>query len=180
MKLFWKAIKLIFYIVLILSAHIFIVNFLPFPFNQINIIFSSLLLFLTISPGKNSMWLALIISYFSELFSSIPFGIATAALLISLLIINWFQLNILTNRSLYMVFLSAILGIILYRILFICLLTINNYFHNLPVLPYSEIVIDAGWEVLLSSLMVFALYFLNYVWLKYWHKSSTNNTRIYG
>lgn len=161
MRLLWGTIKLFIYIVLILALHIFIVNFLSFPFNHINIIASLFLLLLTVSTNKRVLWLALIISYFSELFSSVPFGIATAALLTSLLIINWFQMNILTNRSVYMIFLSAILGIALYRIIFIFLLAAYNYFFNLPNLPYKEIMADAGWEIMLSSIALFVLYFLD-------------------
>ncbi|OGH91797.1 MAG: hypothetical protein A2534_04705 [Candidatus Magasanikbacteria bacterium RIFOXYD2_FULL_39_9] len=167
-------------IFLILAAHIFVVNFLPFPFSHINIIFSLSLLILTISPSSRVLWLALITSYVSELFSSIPFGIGTAALFISLLIINWFQLNILTNRSVYMIFLSAILGISLYRALFVLLLTVNNYFYSLAPLPYREILADAGWEVLLSSLLLFFLYLLDVKFLRHFRSSSSKSIRMYG
>ena len=158
MKILWRTLLLFLTILLILVAHIFVVNFLPFPFDHINIIFSSLLLMLTVTSDKKVIWLALVISYFSELFSSIPFGVGTAALIASLLIINWFQLNILTNRSVYMVFLSALLGLSAYRFLFVLFLTANNYFFNQGALPYKEIAANAGWEILLSSLAVFLFY----------------------
>lgn len=180
MQTLWKIIMFFLSIFLILASHIFVVNFLPFPFSNINIIFSLSLLILTISPSSKALWLALITSYISELFSSIPFGVGTAALFISLLIINWFQLNILTNRSVYMIFLSATLGIALYRSLFVLLLTVHNYFYNLPPLPYKEIVADAGWEVLLSSLLLFFLYLLDTKFLRRLRSSSSKNIHMYG
>ena len=180
MKFLIRALLLFIYLVLILTAHIFIVNFLPYPFNHTNIIFAIFLLTITVSINNHTIWLVLITAYFSELLSSIPFGIGTASLLISLLIINWFQFNILTNRSIYMVFLSAVLGITLYRLLFIGLLTVHNYFFTLPTLPYKEIMVDAGWEILLSSLALFILYIIYNRIQKFFNPSARNRIQLYG
>jgi hypothetical protein len=166
MKLLWRMLLLLLTILLIMVAHIFVVNFLPFPYNYINITFSLLLLLLTTGSNKKIIWLGLTVSYFLELFSGIPFGIGMAATIISLLIINWFQLNILTNRSGYMVFLSLLLGITLYRILFVVFLAINNYFLHRKILPYKNIIADAGWEIALSSVILFLLYILAARFLK--------------
>ncbi len=166
MQLLWRALRLFLTILLILVAHIFVINFLPFPFNYINITFSLLLLFLTNSSNKKIIWLGLIVSYFSELFSGSPFGIGMAATIISLLVINWFQLNILTNRSGYMVFLSLLLGITLYRILFVLFLATNNYFLHQKALPYKEVIANAGWEILLSSVVLFLLHLIGSKFLK--------------
>ncbi len=180
MRLLWRTLLLLFTILAILIAHIFVVNFLPFPFNHINITFSLLLLFLTVNSDKNIIWLGLIVSYFSELFSGASFGIGIAATIISLLVINWFQLNILTNRSGYMVFLSLLLGVTLYRILFVILLTINNYFSHKATLSYAEIVADAGWEILLSSVVLFLLYFIGSKFLKRLNPARAKSGVIYG
>ena len=166
MKLLWKILTFFFTVLLILIAHIFVVNFLPFPFNHINIALSCLLLLSTAKSDKKSIWLGLIVSYFLELFSGAPFGIGMAATILTLLIINWFQLNILTNRSGYMVFLSLLLGTAFYRTLFIIFLTINNYFSHEPALPYQEIIVDAGWEISLSSIILFLIYFIGAIFLK--------------
>jgi hypothetical protein len=112
---------------------------------------------MTVNPSGKIIWLGLIVSYFLELFSGSPFGIGMAATTISLLAINWFQLNILTNRSGYIVLLSLLLGIALYRILFILFLTVSRYFLHQESLSYKEVIIDAGWEVLLSSVVLFLL-----------------------
>lgn len=167
MRLLWRTLLLLLAILLILITNIFVVNFLPFPFNHINITFSLLLLFLTVGSDKKIIWLGLIVSYFSELFSGSPFGIGMAATIISLLVINWFQLNILTNRSGYMIFLSLLLGLALYRTLFVMFLTANNYFSHQQTLFYKEIITDAGWEVLLSSVVLFLLYIMGSKFLKH-------------
>lgn len=160
MKFLQKILFLFLAVLLILIAHIFVINFLPYPFNHLNTVFGLLLFFLTIKPSRQIIWLAIILGYFLELLSGIPFGIGQASLIISLLIINWFQLNILTNRSAYIIFISAIIGMIFYRALFFTLLIIHNYFFNSSLLPGKEVFVDIAWEVLFSALEVFILYFV--------------------
>ncbi len=166
MSVIWRTLSFIFTALLILTAHIFVINFFPFPFNQINIIIASLIFLSTINQSKKIIWLGLVVSYLSGLLSSTPFGIGMVATLISILAINWFQLNILTNRSGYMVFLSLLLGVAIYRILFVFFLAVNNYFSHNPALLYGEIIINAGWEILLSSVFVFLFYLLSSRFLK--------------
>ncbi len=166
---------LILTILLFVTANIFVVNFLPFPFSHINITLSWLLLLLTINPDKKNIWLAMIVYYFLELFSSKPFGIGIAATIITLLIINWFQLNILTNRSEFMVFLSLLLGVTLYRTLFVIFLTVNNYFSHLQALSYKEIFADAAWEISLSSVILFLIYFISSKFFKRLHPGYIKN-----
>ncbi|TSC84834.1 MAG: hypothetical protein G01um101413_218 [Parcubacteria group bacterium Gr01-1014_13] len=180
MRLLWRALSLILTIWLILIAHIFVVNFLPFPFNSINITFSLLLLFLTVSQNKKIIWLGLITSYFLELFSGSPFGIGMAATIISLLVINWFQLNILTNRSGYIVLLSLLLGIALYRILFVAFLVVSRYFFHQESLSYKQVIVDAGWEVLLSSVLLFLLQLIGSKFIKRFNSTRTKTGIIYG
>ena len=180
MVILWRIFLLLFTILLIIVANIFVVNFLPFPFNYINITFSLLLLFLTVGSNKKIIWLGLIVSYFSELFSGSPFGIGMAATIISLLVINWFQLNILTNRSGYIVFLSLVLGITLYRTLFVIFLAINNYFFNQQTLAYKEIIVDAGWEIFLSSVVLFLIYLISSKFLKRVNSARIKSGILYG
>lgn len=180
MRLLWRTLRFLLAILLILTAHIFVINFLPFPFNHINITFSLLLLFLTIGSDKKIIWLGLIVSYFLELFSGAPFGIGMIATIISLLVINWFQFNILTNRSEYMVFLSLLLGITLYRILFVIFLAAGNYFSHQKAPPYKQIVADAGWEILLSSVVLFLLYVIGSKFLKRLNPARAKSGVAYG
>lgn len=179
LQILWRTLRFIFIIFAILTAHIFVVNFLPSPFNHINITLSVLLLFLTADSEKKIIWLGLIVSYFSELFSGAPFGIGVASTIISLLVVNWFQLNILTNRSGYMVFLSLFFGVALFRALYILFITVNNYFTHQEPLSYGEIITIAGWEILLSSVVVFILYFVYSLFLKRLNPARKKSGMIY-
>lgn len=145
-----------------IAAQIFIINFLPYPFNQINFIFSILLALITAGAVKKVFWLALIVSYFLDLFSGAPFGLGIAATLLSLFFIKWLQFNIFTNRSIYMVFLSTIIGLALYRFLFILFLSVNNYFTGQTMGYYEQISAEAFWEIALSSVMLLLFYIFRY------------------
>ena len=145
-----------------LATQIFIINFLPYPLNQINFIFLVLLAFIIAGETKKVFWLALVVSYFSDLFSGSPFCLGGAATLISLFLIKWLQFNIFTNRSIYMVFLSAIIGITLYRFLFITFLTIGNYFGDQTAWYYGQINAETLWEIILSSALLLIYYILRY------------------
>lgn len=145
-----------------IAAQIFIINFLPYPFNQINFIFSILLALITAGAAKKVFWLALAVSYFLDLFSGAPFGLGVATTLLSLFFIKWLQFNIFTNRSIYMVFLSAIIGLALYRFLFILFLSVNNYFSGHAMGYYEQISAEAFWEITLSSVMLLLFYIFRY------------------
>lgn len=146
-----------------LTGQIFIINFLPYPLNQINFIFAILLAFITAEDVKKVFWLALTVSYFSDLFSGSPFGIGIAATLISLFFIKWLQSNIFTNRSVYMVLLSAVIGVTLYRFLSIIFLTVNNYFAGQTVTRYyGQISAEVLWEISLSAALSLVFYILRY------------------
>jgi len=161
-----KILKLLFTVVLIITLQIFVVNFLPYPFNYINIIFLSMLWLVIIASDTRVFWLGLLILYICDLFTSSPFGINSSAMLISLVIAGWFLLNIFTNRSLYMVFLSSATGLILYRILFFGFMGIYNFLTHQPLFPGAEILSDVMWEVLLSSSVLLVFYFVSSKFIK--------------
>ncbi len=171
MKFLQKTLFLFLSVLLILVAHIFIINLFPYPYNHLNTVFGMLLFFLTIKPSRQIIWLAIILSYFLELLSGIPFGIGQASLIISLIAINWFQLNILTNRSAYIIFISTAIGMIFYRAIFFSFLVIYNYFGNNPLLPGKEVFSDIAWEVLLTSLEVAILYFIYSKFIRIFRKN---------
>lgn len=158
MKLIKKILSFFLVIFLLTATHIFIINFLPFPFNRVNIVFSLLLLFLIISSDTKIIWLGIATFYLIDLFNGALFGTGIIVAIASMLIINWFQFNILTNKTSFSVFLSLFLGLFLHRVLFIMFLTVNNYFFYQKTPPYKEMAADIGWEISLSSAFVFLIY----------------------
>lgn len=78
-----------------------------------------------------------------------------------------------------MVFLSLLLGITLYRALFVLFLAINNYFFIQEIISYKEIVVDAGWEIFLSSVVLFLLYLIGSKFLKRLNLASVKSGTVY-
>lgn len=156
MKNFWRIFKNLFIIFFVLILHITVINTLPFPFSQLNIIFAALL-FLAIAGYEKILWPTFILALFLESFSAIPFGCHLISLTLSISIMYWLLKNVFTNRSYYMVFLSAFLGAVIYRIsFFLILLSINIFLSEAN--PGEEAFTDAVWEMVLTAILVFAVY----------------------
>lgn len=160
LKWIWKIFKFIIPTVFVTALHLFFINFLPYPFNNINTIYFAVLWLIMISSGVNYFLLGLVALFVSELFSGLPFGITFASMLISLIVAHWFLLNIFTNRSLYMVFLSTFIGLIIYRAVFFVILALYNLFSRVALWPGKEALAEIGWEIALTPCALLIFYLL--------------------
>jgi len=104
---------------LIFLIHILFIYLSPYPINRLNFLFIILLWLVIYKNNPFVLWAALPLSFSAELFSSLPFGLSTAALLFSLFMEHWLLLNIFTNHSWYIVLLCGFTALISYRILFL-------------------------------------------------------------
>lgn len=120
---------------------------LPFPFNQINLIFIYVVWLNVNNSSGRVLRIALLLSFFTELFSSSPFGFSTLALLLSLIVLQWFLNNIFTNHSWYVVMITGGISLIGYRLLFFVLLIIAHVFSPklmaFDIIPWTNITIEA-------------------------------------
>lgn len=160
LKWLWQIFKFIIPTIFVIALHLFFINFLPYPFNNINTIYFAVLWLIMISSKINFFLLGLAALFVSELFSGLPFGITSASMLISLIIAHWFLLNIFTNRSLYMVFLSTFIGLIIYRILFFIILAVWNLFSHVALWPGAESLAEIAWEIALTPCALLIFYLL--------------------
>lgn len=159
MHFLWNFIKYTVLSVSIFVAHILILSILPWPFNHINIILIIFLWFIIYNGNERILWLIFPLSFLLELFVSFPFGLTSAALLFTLLIMHWLLVNFFTNRSLYIVFLAGFLGISIFRFSFILLLLAANFFNPNFTLSWPEIFTNIFYEITLTT-GVFFFFFL--------------------
>jgi len=115
MKKIWKII-----IALVVSAGIFFLQilakeFLPYPLNQINIIFVAMAWLLILTGRANVLWYGAPLAFLIEVFGSSQFGLNSLLLLFSFLLIFWLLINYFTNRSLLIVMLLGVIGMTFYR-----------------------------------------------------------------
>ncbi|OGH70343.1 MAG: hypothetical protein A2754_00230 [Candidatus Magasanikbacteria bacterium RIFCSPHIGHO2_01_FULL_47_8] len=159
-KIILKVIATLGGILAIFIAHSAVVNFLPFPINRINIVYMALL-WLTVNKGTATViWLALILSFLTELFSSTPFGVDMAALLMSLIFLNWFLLNIFTSHSWYTVFFSGLIGFICYRVLGLLFLVLAMIVGHGSLSFNYRLITNFLLEAALTSLTLTLLYLI--------------------
>lgn len=153
--------KLFLLIFFILITQIFVINFLPYPFDHINVIILSLLWLIILTNDSTIVWLILLLTWLIELLSATPFGIDIVAIMTTLLIMNWLLTHILTNRSIYLTFILTLLGLIIYRSVFSILLAIGNFI--LPSFNLNrETAITMILEIILTGLVGGICYLLSY------------------
>lgn len=112
----------------IFLVHTLLIYLLPYPANRLNFLFIILLWLIIYKNDPLILWLALPLSLTTELFSSLPFGLSTAALLIGLFLEHWLLLNIFTNHSWYIVLLCGFTALLSYRLLFLIFISGANLF----------------------------------------------------
>ncbi len=160
---------LIFFILqlLIVFVHLVFVSFLPHPYSRFNLSLVFLILYLAITTRPQTLWLLLPFIWFSELFSSLPFGINATALLIVLLVFNLTLITIFSNRSLPTIILSSILLVFFYRILLWTILKTVNFFTSVSLITIDlEWWQNLGWEIFLTTIFTVTIYFFLSFFLK--------------
>ena len=138
--------------------HIWVNNVLPYPFDHINLIFVFLFIYLLMGKNVSALWYALIFGLFLELFVSSSFGITLAALFFCVLSISWLLTYFLTNRSFYIVTLAGATGLFIYRVYFLALNSLANFFFKKSFLYTSRTAADYAYETALTALLIMVVY----------------------
>ncbi len=166
MRFIWRLIKYIALSIFIFVTHVLILSILPWPFNHINIILILFLWFIIYNGHERILWLVLPLAFLLELFVSFPFGLTSAALLFTVLIMHWLLINFFTNRSLYIVFLAGFLGITIFRFSFIALLLMANLFNTDFAISWPEIFTNIFYEITLTTGLFFFFYLFTRLFFK--------------
>lgn len=128
-----------FRIIAIIIIGIIQISFLttwPWPVNSLNLVLS-LAIFLTVIVNySRGLYFSLFAGLFLELYTSLPFGITTLSLLITVVVVNLLFNNFFTNRSLYSIMLLGVIGTFGHNLIisgfsfFSVLLGFENYFYG--------------------------------------------------
>lgn len=101
----------------IFAFHTIVNYFFAFPLNKVNVVFLLLIWIISYKHHITMLWLALSLSFVMEMFSSLPFGITTAATITTLVFIRYIFSFLFTNFSWYSMFLLGFLSILLQKII---------------------------------------------------------------
>ncbi len=147
------------------------------PIRFFNILMAVFLWLIIYNPRKHyNIFLALYSFLICELFYNTPFGIESFSQIITLLFMNWVLLNVFTNRSTIIVFLTGIVAMIFYRLLFIVLLFLNSSFHNynnFDIFIYTKIFWN---ETIITTGVLTLFYLISSIFVKRLHPEYVINT----
>lgn len=163
-----KYIRAVFQIVLILfifTLHVAAANLLPYPLNRLNIILVAAMCLLIFNKEDKIVYIFLL-SLISELFLSTPFGLNTAALLISTAALEWILLNILTNRFFVMVFLAGLFGAFLYKASFFGIFFLLRIFGLAEITVNETMLVGALIELAVNAVTLTFVYLISLLFVK--------------
>ncbi len=160
MELLKKTFIILFILILLVGCSMLVSYLLPYPFSNINIIFIFLIIFMMARDSGLVVWISFFTNFFTEIYSSTPFGLILFSGTISILIIFWLYKTIFTNRSWYSAMALVSLALLLYRTLFIISLSLLKIF-GLTYLTFEKTTfIIFGWELLFTCLLTGVVYFV--------------------
>lgn len=148
----------IFIVFLIFVLHTGISYFFPYPFNQINPAYLFLTWFFVYRDQEKWLWPALGISIIMDLFSSLPFGVTSASILISLVLVRYLFVIIFTNYSWFNIFILGFTSLSVYKIISFGILSLLSIFiHGLWKINVIDIYV---WllEALVNALIFLFIY----------------------
>ncbi len=140
---------------------------LPWPWNFFNLILSIAIFITVILNYYQGLWFALFSGLIIDLYSFLPFGTMTCAMLLTVIIVNSLFNNFFTNRSLYSLIILGFLGNVIYFIFF---LFINLVFFTFNITNNLDIFFTAAnlygffWQMVFTvSLLSFLFLIFNFV-----------------
>lgn len=142
------------FLLFLVIAHFFLSYTLPFPFNTLNIIFASLVLYMVFSESGSVVWMAFFTHFCIELYSVSSFGIILLSSTLSILFTYWFFQFVFTKKSWYSIPFVAFLSLALYRAISLLLLVLIGFITKDTAIPWGSIFILAAWELFFTELVV--------------------------
>ena len=166
MSIFVKLVKYFLLALLTFFVQIFVVAFLPEPFEHINVIFLSTFLIMVIAGTAESIVWGGFLMFAYSLFSAGSLSVHVISFLAAIGCISWLFHTLFTNRSLYAVILIAALGIILYHGFSIGIATLHDFVQPNVLFPYSDRLHVAGWETVMTTAVVVLGYLLSMLFVR--------------
>lgn len=154
MRFFFSLIGKIIFLLLLVIAHFFLSYILPFPYNTLNIVFAALVLFMLLSESGIIVWMAFFMHLCIELYSVSPFGIILLSSTLSILCTYWLFQYFFSNRSWYSAIFLTFIALFLYRTISLFLLSITYFIQKEGSVPWSNMVVLSGWELLFTEIIV--------------------------
>lgn len=132
---------------------------LPWPFDKINIIIISLVLWLFWFDSGIVVWLSFLLYFFLELYTlNSLFGLTIFSGVFSSLVLFWFYKNIFTNKSMLSVCLLTILTVTIYNFFYFILYLLSINFSGGEMFNLVNYFVNYFFEMFLSVFFIAILF----------------------
>ena len=152
-------------LLLIFTVQVAIVYLLPFPLNLVNVTLLSFLWFVIYRDYPGALWLALVLTITTDLFSSLPFGLITAAMISAIITARW-VFGFFSNFSWYNIFFLGVLGIFFYKIFTYAFLLMIYFFVKKIDLIQLPNLVSLLTEIIINALAFLAAYVISLIFTK--------------
>jgi len=176
-KIYW-AIGLV--ILLILNQ--ILANIIPLPWREANFVVLFFILTLAMSNDTKVILAAFLAGCLLDVFSHYPFGTNALALTLTVALVRWLWLSVLTDRSVQIVIINGAIGLAIYRLVIIFVIFVTAFLdstnHGVRLGDWTRLLYE---EILTVPLMVLVYFFLSRFVRKLNPKYvSLNNDLYYG
>ncbi len=145
------------FLVVVISLHMVASYIFPFPFNKVNIIFSILIISLFYFKTGKIVWLAFILHFFIDMYSTTPFGIVLLSGTLSMLAIYWIAQIVLANPNIALVAISGAAVILIYRVFYSFFIFIAKFWLDISF-SFRQVLSLYLWELLFTSIVTSLIY----------------------
>lgn len=168
MKFIINFLKWIFIAFILIFTHYAISYLLPWPLNNINIIFLAIIILIIGWESGASIWLSCLLHFFIELYSISPFGLILLPSAIGIVFAYWLYIFIFTNRSWTSALALVAIAIIVYRILYTLAFIMVENFNKGFNFDWRALLVPYFWELSLTSIMTgFAIFIFSKIWKRF-------------
>jgi len=153
-KIFFNFILIVFLAILQLSF----ISGLPALANKLNLILVTLVFILMLKSFKMTLWWAIGLGWFLDLYSFSTFGIYLISLFLTVLIINFLLVNFFTDRSLYSFLVITFFIFVFYNIIFYLIIYLTG--ESVKVIFSQGFWLNFGQQIVINMLVTLFLFYL--------------------
>lgn len=135
-------------------------GYFPHPFNQCQVIFAGLIIWMLFTKNRPRVfWTLLIIYWIFDSLSSAPTGINSFSALSSFIILERLSSRVLTGHTANTAILLSVFGVIIFRVIYL-LISFGTGFIYINQPGSGTLLTEFLWEIILTSVAATLIFFI--------------------
>lgn len=168
MKFILNFLKWIFISFLLIFSNYIISYFLPSPWNNINIFFLAIIIYIMGWESGLSIWFSCFLHFFLEIYSISHFGMILLPSTISVIFAYWLYIFIFTNRSWTSGIALTAITLIIYRFLYVLAFLLLEYLNKGSNILWPAFFMRYVWEIVITSIFAGIIVFIfSKIWKRF-------------